>query len=102
MIGCRVSAVVALFIGDNSIRSKTASPDSALRGPSREGAGAILNDMEKRMGYSSPKKQLDLKEFLSIPAKKRSGGKGFGPRKYPMTAAKRDDDTPEKSDDRDS
>lgn len=30
------------------------------------------------MGYSSPKKQLDLKAFLSEPAKRRPGGKGYG------------------------
>lgn len=29
------------------------------------------------MGYSPQKKQLDLKEFLAQPAKKRTGGKGF-------------------------
>ncbi|WP_288997443.1 hypothetical protein [uncultured Gemmobacter sp.] len=34
------------------------------------------------MGYSSPKKQLDLKEFLSTPATKRPSAKGFGFRKY--------------------
>lgn len=30
------------------------------------------------MGYSVPKKQLDLKEFLSTPAKKRPFGRKFG------------------------
>ncbi|MCA0941976.1 hypothetical protein LCM08_17975 [Salipiger pacificus] len=30
------------------------------------------------MGYSPSKKQLDLKEFLSQPAKKRPGAKTFG------------------------
>lgn len=35
------------------------------------------------MGYSPSKKQLDLREFLSSPAKKRTGGKTFGFRNYP-------------------
>ena len=30
------------------------------------------------MGYSSPKKQLDLKEFLSTPAKKLPFNRQFG------------------------
>lgn len=34
------------------------------------------------MGYSAPKKQLDLKEFLSKPATRRPGGNGFGYRKF--------------------
>lgn len=46
------------------------------------------------MGYSSPKKQLDLKEFLSTPAKKRPGGKGFGFRKYPAAKAQTEKDAP--------
>ncbi|GGG67158.1 hypothetical protein GCM10011415_12590 [Salipiger pallidus] len=40
------------------------------------------------MGYSPPKKQLDLKDFLSKPAKKRSGAKGFGYRKFPTNPVK--------------
>ncbi|MGR3381190.1 hypothetical protein [Roseovarius indicus] len=35
------------------------------------------------MGYSAPKKQLDLKEFLSEPAKKRPF-KRFGMRSAPV------------------
>lgn len=34
------------------------------------------------MGYSPSKKQLDLREFLSSPAKTRTGGKKFGFRNY--------------------
>ncbi|WP_335949950.1 hypothetical protein [Salipiger bermudensis] len=30
------------------------------------------------MGYSQPKKQLDLREFLSTPAKKKPFGRKFG------------------------
>lgn len=30
------------------------------------------------MGYSQPKKQLDLKEFLSTPAKKRPASRKWG------------------------
>lgn len=47
------------------------------------------------MGYSSPKKQLDLKEFLSAPAKKRPGGKGVGFRKYPAVKAEPAEDSPD-------
>ena len=36
------------------------------------------------MGYSTPKKQLDLREFLSQPAKKLPGAAKFGNRKYPL------------------
>lgn len=46
------------------------------------------------MGYSQPKKQLDLKEFLSTPAKKRPGAKKFGYRKFPMAPAKPQDSSP--------
>ena len=51
------------------------------------------------MGYSQPKKQLDLKEFLSTPAKKPAGGKRFGfgkfpvPKSKPVTADASDEDT---------
>ncbi len=38
------------------------------------------------MGYSPQKKQLDLKEFLSQPAKQRPG-KGFGFRRGPTKPA---------------
>lgn len=38
------------------------------------------------MGYSQPKKQLDLKEFLSTPAKKRPYNRKFGAMK-PQAAA---------------
>ncbi|MBE9640475.1 hypothetical protein [Salipiger mangrovisoli] len=34
------------------------------------------------MGYSPSKKQLDLKDFLSKPAKKRPGAKTFGYQKF--------------------
>lgn len=42
------------------------------------------------MGYSQPKKQLDLKEFLSTPAKKRPHSRKFGnakPQVQPPQAA---------------
>lgn len=35
------------------------------------------------MGYSPPKKQFDLKEFLKAPAKKKPGGKNFSFQRYP-------------------
>lgn len=35
------------------------------------------------MGYSHPKKQLDLKEFLSTPAKKPPYKRGVSFRTYP-------------------
>ncbi|EPX80513.1 hypothetical protein [Salipiger mucosus] len=54
------------------------------------------------MGYSSPKKQLDLKEFLSTPAKKRPGGKGFSYRKYDAPKAQPAEAASEKPDDKDS
>ncbi|CAN0267036.1 unnamed protein product [Chrysoparadoxa australica] len=38
---------------------------------------------EIKMGYSTPKKQLDLKEFLSEPAKKQPYRK-FGKRSAPV------------------
>lgn len=44
------------------------------------------------MGYSTPKKQLDLKEFLSQPAKKRPGAAKFGNRKYPLAKIKDEDE----------
>lgn len=51
------------------------------------------------MGYSQPKKQLDLKEFLSKPAKKRPGAKKFGYRRFPAAPTTSQDDAPtEKSD----
>lgn len=56
------------------------------------------------MGYSSPKKPLDLKEFLSTPATKRPSAKGFGFRKYPFpkgAASENTPDTPD-TDDKDS
>jgi len=43
------------------------------------------------MGYSTPKKQLDLKEFLSQPAKKTSFKRTFGNRPRPKPAEKTDD-----------
>lgn len=46
------------------------------------------------MGYSTPKKPLDLKEFLSTPAKKKPQ-----PRRFPATRPKPVDATPEPSDD---
>ena len=46
------------------------------------------------MGYSQPKKQLDLKEFLSTPAKKRPGAKTFGYRRLPTAPAASQDDAP--------
>ncbi|WP_198135739.1 hypothetical protein [Sagittula stellata] len=45
------------------------------------------------MGYSQPKKQLDLKEFLSTPAKKRPYGRKFGAMK-PQAATAKPDETP--------
>lgn len=45
------------------------------------------------MGYSPPKKQLDLKEFLSTPAKKRSYNRKFGAMK-PQAAAAHPSDAP--------
>jgi len=38
------------------------------------------------MGYSTPKKQLDLKEFLSQPAKKATYKRTFGNRPKPKPA----------------
>lgn len=46
------------------------------------------------MGYSQPKKQLDLKEFLSTPAKKRSYGRKFGAMKPQAATANKPDETP--------
>lgn len=43
------------------------------------------------MGYSTPKKQLDLKEFLSEPAKKRSYKRTFGNQPRPKPADQVDD-----------
>ncbi|WP_165354672.1 hypothetical protein [Tropicimonas sp. IMCC6043] len=54
------------------------------------------------MGYSCPKKQLDLKEFLSTPAKKRPGAKGFGFRKYPAAKAEPAEDAPSARNDEDN
>lgn len=51
------------------------------------------------MGYSPPKKQLDLKDFLSKPAKKRPGAKGFGFRKFPAAKVQPAADAPKKPDD---
>lgn len=45
------------------------------------------------MGYSPPKKQLDLKEFLSTPAKKRPYNRKFGAMK-PQAAAVNPADAP--------
>ncbi|MBT9383484.1 hypothetical protein KM176_06410 [Pseudooceanicola sp. CBS1P-1] len=45
------------------------------------------------MGYSQPKKQLDLKEFLSTPAKKRPYNRKFGAPK-PQTVAPKPTETP--------
>lgn len=45
------------------------------------------------MGYSQPKKQLDLKEFLSTPAKKRPYNRKFGAMK-PQAAAVQPGDAP--------
>lgn len=48
------------------------------------------------MGYSPPKKQLDLKEFLSQPAKKRPGTTGFGRRRiFEARKPAQADDTPQ-------
>lgn len=44
------------------------------------------------MGYSTPKKQLDLKDFLSQPAKKPVRRK-FGARTRPIQQAKPDSTT---------
>ena len=46
------------------------------------------------MGYSQPKKQLDLKEFLSTPAKRRPGGKKFGYRTLTTAPATSQEDAP--------
>ncbi len=43
------------------------------------------------MGYSTPKKQLDLKEFLSQPAKKTSFKRTFGNRPKPKPKDQVDD-----------
>ncbi|GHF66359.1 hypothetical protein [Seohaeicola zhoushanensis] len=51
------------------------------------------------MGYSVPKKQLDLREFLSKPATKRPGSNGFGFRKFPTVKAKPVEDTREEQED---
>ncbi|SDF65836.1 hypothetical protein SAMN04488105_14311 [Salipiger thiooxidans] len=40
------------------------------------------------MGYSQPKKQLDLKEFLSTPAKKRPYNRKFGTMKPQAATSK--------------
>ena len=45
------------------------------------------------MGYSQPKKQLDLKEFLSAPAKKRPYNRKFGAMK-PQAAPSKPAATP--------
>ncbi|WP_341485338.1 hypothetical protein [Thioclava sp. GXIMD4215] len=49
------------------------------------------------MGYSSPKKQLDLKAFLSEPAKRRPGNKGYNFHRSaaPKAALDTDEDAPE-------
>ena len=39
------------------------------------------------MGYSQPKKQLDLKDFLSTPAKKRPTRRKFGDMKPQATVS---------------
>ncbi|WP_199252674.1 hypothetical protein [Chachezhania sediminis] len=54
------------------------------------------------MGYSTPKKPLDLKEFLATPAKKRPGSKGFGSRKFPAARPQPAKEQPAKPDDKDS
>lgn len=43
------------------------------------------------MGYSTPKKQLDLKEFLSQPAKKQQRKTGFANRSKPKPAIRSDE-----------
>ena len=43
------------------------------------------------MGYSTPKKQLDLKEFLSQPAQKPTSKRTFGNRPKPKPADQVDD-----------
>lgn len=43
------------------------------------------------MGYSTPKKQFDLKEFLSQPAKKKSFKRTFGNRPRPKPENQVDD-----------
>mgnify|MGYP003124781866 CR=1 FL=1 len=45
------------------------------------------------MGYSQPKKQLDLKDFLSTPAKKRPYSRKFGAMK-PQAATPKPTATP--------
>lgn len=49
------------------------------------------------MGYSTPKKPLDLKEFLSQPAKKRAG-RGFATRRAPTFPAPRTPSAPHSED----
>ncbi|MEN9059975.1 hypothetical protein [Ponticoccus litoralis] len=51
------------------------------------------------MGYSVPKKQLDLKEFLSTPAKKRPFSRNFGSIKPQAQASKTDTPPVTKPDD---
>ena len=53
------------------------------------------------MGYSTPKKQLDLKEFLSQPAKKPYNRK-FGNRTRPVSAVRLDSTDDESSEDLDT
>lgn len=54
------------------------------------------------MGYSSPKKPLDLKEFLSQPATRRPNNKFFGNRKNLTTQPKKPDDEVPAKDDKES